>query len=150
MGHSHSIPDPRSLTLVNNRLFLCLSRPRKGALMGPCLVTRGLCMNQGRLVRQHSMPKQCQCREFLYPPWKWSQIIGKRLVFTCLIIRIFLFMVFISISVCAWLIILLQSREQAPRRYCCELMNKGSIKNSSMQLRIRRCRNWESITSRLD
>lgn len=43
-----------------------------------------------------------------------------------------------------------KSREQAPRRYCCELMNKGSIKNSSMQLRIRRCRNGESITSRLD
>ncbi|KAG6760187.1 hypothetical protein POTOM_036690 [Populus tomentosa] len=40
--------------------------------------------------------------------------------------------------------------KKAPRRYCCELMNKGSIKNSSMQLRIRRCRNWESITSSLD
>ncbi|CAK7325737.1 unnamed protein product [Dovyalis caffra] len=38
---------------------------------------------------------------------------------------------------------------KAPRRYCCELMNKGSIKNS-VKIRIRKCRNGETITSRLD
>ncbi|KAF9674698.1 hypothetical protein SADUNF_Sadunf10G0153900 [Salix dunnii] len=43
-----------------------------------------------------------------------------------------------------------KSYVQAPRRYCCELMNKGIVKNNSMQLRIRKCRNRESITSGLD
>ncbi|KAJ6727012.1 hypothetical protein OIU79_005032 [Salix purpurea] len=37
---------------------------------------------------------------------------------------------------------------KAPRRYCCELMNEGRIKKSSMQIRIRKCRNWETVTSR--
>ncbi|KAJ6357677.1 hypothetical protein OIU78_005510 [Salix suchowensis] len=43
-----------------------------------------------------------------------------------------------------------KSYVQAPRRFCCELMNKGIMKNNSLQLRIRKCRNPESITSGLD
>ncbi|KAJ6432616.1 hypothetical protein OIU84_019787 [Salix udensis] len=43
-----------------------------------------------------------------------------------------------------------KSYVQAPRRFCCELMNKGIMKNNSIQLRIRKCRNRESITSGLD
>ncbi|CAN6710213.1 unnamed protein product [Malus baccata var. baccata] len=37
-------------------------------------------------------------------------------------------------------------KEEAPRRECCEIKNRGSIKNGGMGLRIRACKPKESIT----
>ncbi|KAM1612725.1 hypothetical protein ACFX15_001313 [Malus domestica] len=38
------------------------------------------------------------------------------------------------------------TKEEAPRRECCEIKNRGSIKNGGMGLRIRACKPKESIT----
>ncbi|KAF2296106.1 hypothetical protein GH714_036158 [Hevea brasiliensis] len=37
------------------------------------------------------------------------------------------------------------TKDQARRRQCCDL--KGGIKNNNMQIRIRKCRPWETITT---
>ncbi|XWS65955.1 hypothetical protein CRYUN_Cryun05aG0158100 [Craigia yunnanensis] len=38
------------------------------------------------------------------------------------------------------------SWQKAPHRQCCEVMDRGSIKSGSMQIRIRNCRRLETIT----
>ncbi|KAG6670146.1 uncharacterized protein LOC122291346 [Carya illinoinensis] len=35
---------------------------------------------------------------------------------------------------------------KAPRRQCCEIMDRGTVKDSSLRIRIRKCRPWETIT----
>ncbi|KDP44916.1 hypothetical protein JCGZ_01416 [Jatropha curcas] len=40
------------------------------------------------------------------------------------------------------------TKDHARRRQCCELSNGGSIKKSSMQIRIRKCRPWETVTAK--
>ncbi|MFQ6664576.1 hypothetical protein Gotur_031646 [Gossypium turneri] len=36
--------------------------------------------------------------------------------------------------------------QKAPHRQCCEIMDKGSIKSGTMQIRIRNCRQWETTS----
>ncbi|KAG4983146.1 hypothetical protein JHK87_027895 [Glycine soja] len=36
--------------------------------------------------------------------------------------------------------------KNVPRRHCCQLLGGGSIKNGSMDIRIKKCRSHETIT----